>query len=129
MTFCPTLSSGTHLWSEQIGGTSSDQAKSVTVDGGGNVLITGYFIGSVDFGGGPLPSTGLDIFVAKYSASGSHLWSKRFGGSSSDLGNAIAVDGSGNVFVTGYFQNTIDFGAGPLASNGALDLFLTKLSP
>ena len=121
--------SGAHIWSKKFGSTSSDQAYGVAVDGTGNVVITGYFIGPADFGGGPLASTGMDIFVAKYSPSGNHLWSRSFGGSSSDIGNAVAIDGTGNVLLTGTFQSAIDFGTGQVTSAGALDMFLVKLAP
>jgi hypothetical protein len=46
------------------------------VDGGGNVVVTGYFQGTVNFGGGSLTSAGgTDIFLFKYSAAGAHVWS------------------------------------------------------
>jgi hypothetical protein len=82
----------------------------------------------VDFGGGPLTSDGNDIFVAKYKeVEGSHLWSARFGGANSDLGNSVAVDANRNVVVTGSFRDTVDFGGGPLTSVGGSDIFLVKL--
>jgi len=92
-------------------------------------MITGYFVGPVDFGGGSLSSTGMDIFVAKYSSSGTYFWAEGFGGVSSDVGSGIAVDKSGNVFTTGYFQDRVDFGGGMLPSDGTLDIFLVKLAP
>ena len=120
---------GDTVWSKRLGGTSADSGRSVAVDDSDNVLVTGYFVGTVDFGGGSLTSAGLDIFAAKYSSSGAYIWAKRFGGSSSDSGNTIAVDNIGNVLVGGYFQDTIDFGGGPLTSAGALDAFLVTLAP
>jgi hypothetical protein len=120
---------GAHLWSKRVGSTSSDLGNGVAVDSNGNVVITGDFFGTVDFGSGPLTSTGLDTFVAKYSASGANLWSKRFGGTSSTPGNGVATDRSGNVGVTGNFQGTVDFGGGPLTSAGGLEIFVLKLAP
>src|SRR6185503_2712265 len=59
-----------------------------------------------------------DIFVARLAASsGSHVWSKRFGGVEADQGNAIAVDATG-VYVTGSFRRRIDFGGSQLVSGG-----------
>jgi len=124
-------SAGDHVWSKRFGGSSDDQARGVAVDSGGNVILSGFFINTVDFGGGPLTSTGLDIFVVKLSPSGAHLWSQRFGSTSSEAGNGVAVDGSSNVVVTGYFAGTVDFGGGPLTSVGGFyyDIFLLKLAP
>ncbi len=68
-----------HLWSQHFGSTSSDYGESVATDASGNVFVTGRFFGTVDFGGGALVSAGnTDIFVAKYSPTGTHLWSQRF---------------------------------------------------
>lgn len=50
-------------------------------------------------------------------------------GSPAGGGNAIAVDAAGNTYVTGSFVGTYDLGAGPTASAGAKDLFVTKLTP
>jgi hypothetical protein len=93
-------------------------------------LVTGYFTGTVDFGGGPLTSAGgYDIYVAKLSGvDGAHLWSRRFGSTSHDVGYGIAADASGNVLVSGYIQGTVDFGGGPLTSAGGYDIFVVKLS-
>ena len=118
--------SGTHLWSQRFGDTSTDTGESVSVDGSGNVFVTGNFQKTVDFGGGNLISAGFDIFLAKYDASGTHLWSKQFGDTLADTGLGVTVDGSGNVFVTGLFRGTVDFGGGPLTGAGPPDIFLAK---
>jgi chitodextrinase len=124
-------SSGAHLWSKRFGSTSLDSGNSVSVDRVTNeVIITGYFVGTVDFGGGPMTSTGsYDIFVAKYSSTGAHMWSKRFGSTSADMGYGVATDVVGNIVTTGYFVGTVDFGGGPLTSAGSYDIFLLKLGP
>jgi hypothetical protein len=120
---------GSHLWSKQIGDINSgDTVKGVATDSTGNVVVTGMYQGTQDFGGGPLASSGNDIFVAKYTGAGAYMWAKRFGGMLGDSGNAVAVDGSGNVVVTGYFAGTVDFGGGSLTAAGNNDIFLLKLS-
>lgn len=125
-----TTTGGTQLWSKTIGGPSSELGNSIAVDGNGDVLVTGYFNGTVNFGGGNLVSAGNDdIFVAKYSGTtGAYIWARRFGSTATDQGDSIAVDSAGDVFVTGQFQGTIDFGGPPLASAGNSDIFLVKLS-
>jgi fibronectin type III domain protein/beta-propeller repeat-containing protein len=121
---------GTHLWSKRFGAVGNNEAgNAVAVDGGGNVVLTGRFNGAVDFGGGALAGSGVDIFVAKFSSAGTHLWSERFGGTgSTDSGNGVAVDGSGNVVLTGNFGGTTDFGSGALTSVGGDDIFVAKFS-
>ncbi len=121
--------SGVHQWSKRFGDASEDLGRGVAVDGSGNVLVTGYFYGTANFGGGNLTSAGSsDIFLAKYDASGVHQWSRRFGGSSEDSGYAVALDGLGNVLVTGYFTGTASLGSGNLVSAGFDDVFLAKYS-
>jgi uncharacterized protein (AIM24 family) len=119
---------GAHLWSSRFGDAMDQHGESVAVDGAGNVLVTGSFSGAVDFGGGTLQGLGnKDIFLLKLDANGAHLWSKSFGDSGLQDGKSIAVDGSGNVLVTGLFTGTIDFGGVPLKSAGGSDLFVAKL--
>jgi hypothetical protein len=116
-----------HLWSQQFGGTSGEFGNSVTVDKKGNIVLTGSFGASVDFGGGFLSSAGFsDAFLAKYDANGVHQWSKRFGDTQSDDGDAVVVDASLNVICAGNFKGTVDFGGGSLISAGETDIFLAK---
>jgi uncharacterized protein with PIN domain len=126
----PVTLPGGRLWASRFGSSDHDVGYAIALDANGDVLVTSFFQGTVDFGGGPLTSAGLsDIFVAKFSGvDGAHLWSKRFGGTESDSGLAIAADGSGNVLVTGEFMGTVDFGGGVLTSAGLYDIFVAKLS-
>ena len=120
--------SGGHVWSKSFGTLNSDQGRAVAVDTSGNVVITGYFLGTIDFGGGPITSSGgLNTFVAKYSAGGAHLWSQRFTGSNQSWG--VATDRDGNVCVTGYFQGSMTTDQGSLSAVGGLDGFLYKRAP
>ena len=124
--FTPT---GAHRWSKGFGGTSSDYGYGVATDGSANVYITGYFYNSANFGGGTLTSNGYgDIFVASYTTGGTHRWSKAYGGSSSDYGWGIDADKKGNVYVTGYFYNSANFGGGKLTSKGSYDMFIASLT-
>lgn len=119
---------GQHLWSRRLGGTGNDRVEGIATDSAGNVLITGSFSGTADFGGGPLSSAGSqDIFAVKIDAQGQHLWSRRFGGTNADSGTGVAADSAGNVLLTGYFEGTTDFGGGSLPSAGSADIFAVKL--
>jgi hypothetical protein len=122
--------SGNHLWSRRFGDTDVQEGMSVAVDGAGNVCVTGYFYGAVDFGGGVLTSAGSsDIYVAKFDASGNHLWSQGFGDSDVQVGLGVVTDGAGSVCVTGYFDGAVDFGGGALTSEGRGDVFVAELDP
>jgi len=118
-------STGTHRWSKNFGSTSSDYGYDLTVDGGGNVTITGYFYNSADFGGGTLTSKGSgDIYLASFTPAGKHRWSKNFGSTSYDYGWSVASDKAGNVYASGYFYNSVDFGGGTITSNGGADPYV-----
>lgn len=89
-------------WARAIGGTGTDYGGAVAVDSSGNVLVTGVFSGAVDFGGGILTSAGgYDVYLAKYSPIGAHIWSKQYGGTGSEVPKSIAQDSSGNIFIAG----------------------------
>jgi len=123
---------GAHLWSKQFGGIYDDAASAVAVDPNNNVLFTGYFRGVVDFGGGALRTpydTDLDVFVAKLSSAGAHVWSKHFTNTGNERGYGIATDAGGNVTIGGYFTNAVDFGGGNLVSgNGMTDAFVARFT-
>ena len=89
---------GTILWEKLYNGTGNyrDIASAVTLDGSGNVVVTGSSTGS--------GSSGTDYYTAKYAAAdGGLLWEKRYNGpgSGNDIPYAVAVDASNNVIVTG----------------------------
>jgi acyl dehydratase len=127
---------GKALWAMDMPGTTYDVdvGNAIAVDGSGNAYITGSFEDSATFGSTVLKAGGLnDIFVAKINSSGSVAWAESAHGTagSNAGGNAIAVDGAGNIGITGYFTNTVDFnpGAGTnnLTSTGLRDIFIWKL--
>ncbi len=100
------------------------------MDSSGSIHTTGNFIGTVDFdpGAGTANLTGGGIFVSKLDAGGVFVWAKSLG---TGHGNSIAVDSSGNVYTTGWFEGIADFdpGAGTavLVSAGLSDIFVSKL--
>ena len=69
------------------------------------------------FGSTTLTSAGgSDVFVAKLDSVGNFLWAVRSGGTDSDRGERIALDSSGNIYVSGYFSGTSNFGSTTLTS-------------
>jgi hypothetical protein len=118
---------GAHQWSQRFGGTSNDFAESVVVDGNGNAIITGLFLGSANFGGSTFLSAGnYDIFFAKYNSAGAHQWSRKFGSTDNDYSYSLDVDASGAIYLIGNYHLTVDFGGGGLVSYGGDDIFLAK---
>jgi len=118
------------LWAAKAGGSDIDAGYSIAADASGNVYVTGFFSGTATFGNTNLSSSGLeDIFVAKYDAAGTLQWARQAGGSACDEGLGIAVDGTGNVFVTGFFQGNASFGTTNLTSFGQSDVFVAKYDP
>ena len=123
---------GSYQWGQRFGGaTNSDVGYSIAVSNQGDIVATGSFDGSVNFGGGLLNSAGsTDIFMAKFSGSGNHLWSRRFGNSGGDTGYGVDIDvTTGNSAITGYFSTSANFGGGTLNSAGSIDTFLADFGP
>jgi hypothetical protein len=126
--------SGNYIYAKKIGGTGTDNGSGITVDGSGNVYLTGGFQFVIDFDPGAgtvnLTSAGTDLFIAKYNATGEYVYAKNVGGTGSNVSNRIALDATGNVYITGYFSSSVDFDPGAatatLTSAGSNDIFLAK---
>ncbi|KPK77737.1 MAG: hypothetical protein AMJ79_02260 [Phycisphaerae bacterium SM23_30] len=124
---------GSYAWTRTFGSSGYDAGNGVATDSAGNVFITGYFVGTVDFNfsAGKTDyhsSRGeRDVFIVKLNADGSYGWSETFGGSGYDGGYSIAVDSEDRILVAGGFMNTVDFGTGYYTSNGQTDIFVTKM--
>lgn len=89
----------------------------------------GNFASTIDFGGGTITNAGgLDVFVARFSGDGTHLWSAGYGGTFDQLGEAIAIDAAERIVPAGSFFSTIDFGGGVLTSAGGTDVFLAQIT-
>jgi hypothetical protein len=120
---------GNVLWAKSAGGPANEVGKSITTDASEDVIVTGAFAStSIVFGTDTFINTGVfDLFVVKYDAGGNIIWAKGVGGTSSDGGNSITSDTSGNVFVTGLFaSSSITFGTTTLTSSGGYDMYVVK---
>ncbi len=109
--------SGVPLWTRQIGTVASDFGRNIAVDKAGNAYITGYTAGNL--GGTNVGS--VDIFLAKFDASGTQLWIRQVGTSVPDIAFGVAVDSAGNAYVAGETEGTLDG-----TSDGNTDAFLAK---
>ena len=120
---------GNWQWAKKVGESSSVYGYSITIDSSGNSYVAGNFHGTASFGGTNFSSNGsFDIFIAKLDTNGNLLWAKQAGGCGEDRGNGIATDGSGNSYVTGYYNSGANFDSTMLISSGGYDIFVAKLS-
>ena len=126
-------SSGTKLWSQQLGTPTYEEANGVTVDSSDNIYVTGWTRGGLDTYSG-----GDDTFLVKFNSSGTKQWTRQFGApsfleksqynsssqmsSSEDKGNGVAVDSKGNIYVTGNTEGGMDGNT----NSGKNDIFLVK---
>ena len=123
--FAAKLDSGGNLtWNTFLGGSTADFGQGIAVDGSGNVYVVGY---SPATWGSPVRAytSGNDAFAAKLDSSGALTWNTFLGASGNDNGYAIAVDGSGNVYVSGH--STATWGSPVRAFTPGADAFAAKL--
>ena len=100
-------SDGAHRWSRRYGSFANDTAQDIAVTNAQDLIITGFFRDSVDFGGGALSAESIDAFVLALDTDGNHIWSTRHGGSFDELGVELAIDHDDNVYLAAsYSVNT-----------------------
>ena len=108
-------------WAKNLGGN-----KSLSLDDEENIYVAGSFGGTVTVGNKTLISKdNSDIFVAKFDRDGNVSWAEGFAGKDYARANDIAVDDSGNTYITGSFSDKITFGNITLDGN-RIDLFAAK---
>ncbi len=127
----------TYEWTSAFQGSESVFGQDIVVDEGNNVINVGYFYGTADFDPGPgnfdLTSPDQqDIYITKLDANGDLLWAQNIGNNiERNRANNVAIDNNGNIYVTGYFEGTVDFdngsGTGQLTSQNIVTAFLLKL--
>jgi hypothetical protein len=121
---------GSHQWSRGAGDAAEQIGRSLVVDSLDEVSLTGQFQGGIAFcGGPPLMSAGAhDLFVARFKGNGTCLSRLGAGSAADPNGQALAVDASRNLLLTGDFFGSMSLG-GMLVSAGSNDIFAAKLAP
>ena len=128
-------SQGQVQWVRQAFGNANDFGLTVAVDPSGPIYIAGNFYSDVLTIGAysvtnSTSSGSADIFIAKLDPNGNVLWLRRAGGDAIDTAFHVAVDGSGNLLVTGsFFSTTATFDTVSLTGGGDSDMFLAKYDP
>jgi hypothetical protein len=136
-------SNGNFMWARSYGGDSAgsnELSRSIAIDNNNNVLLTGQFQNTVDFDPSnneyELTSNGVhDVFILKLNSNGSLVWARNIGGTDSDSGSSILTDNLNNVYITGYFRDTVDFNPSSDITNISAhpddefgDIFILKLN-
>lgn len=136
---------GNFMWAKQISGDiqmgpSQVHAGSMALSTNGDIHVTGFFSGLVDFD----PSAGTNLmfsnatngntFILKLNSQGNLTWARKLTSQEMDWGTAIAVDALDNVLVTGFFSDTMDVDPGIptvtlAATNGGIEAYVLKLDP
>ncbi len=109
---------GAVVWQRTIGGAKDDAAADLEVDSAGNLYVIGTF-GSPSITFPTSPATvfsnpddeeiASDTFIAKFNSGGDNLWVERLGNERSIAASQIAVSGAGEIFLTGYFFDSVTF--------------------
>ncbi|HWB73998.1 MAG TPA: hypothetical protein VG755_03560 [Nannocystaceae bacterium] len=113
---------GAHRWSLSAGDEEYQYAHAITANGG-EIMVCGEFRGELDLGGGPLTANLSDLFLAKLDALGAHSWSISNFDDGDDACHAVAMDGGGNVAITGRFVSGLDYGGGEGLPDDSFDSF------
>lgn len=130
-------SAGNFVWAVSIGGTADEESYGIALDAAGNVYTTGIFLETMDFDPGPgifeLTAQGnACAFILKMDTSGNFVWAGAFTATSS-TSRDIAVNGEGDIHVTGRFIDHADFDPGPdifemtTTPEGEPDIYVSKL--
>jgi len=104
-------------WLKQLQGDQETLILNSVLDDQGNILISGFFRGTIDFDPGPgvhylVSDIGKDGFIGKYSPQGNLLWVKQFVSDELIYPKNITLDNASNIILSGTFQGTIDLNPG-----------------
>ncbi len=116
-------------WAVSAGGVGQDAGEGIVVDTDGTLYVVGAFAGTATFGGFQLISHGsYDVFIAKLTNQGLWQWAISAGGTNEDSGRSIAIDGAGNMYITGGFRGSAIFGGTILTTSIDPEVYVAKIS-
>ncbi len=122
-----------NYWLQSAGSPNADENLDITKDNNNNLISVGYFTNTITFPAGThLTSAGSgtsDVLIQKTNAQGQVIWAVQAGGPGSDRGISVACDAAGDIYITGYYYGTAQFGTFSLTSvSGAQNIFIAKLN-
>lgn len=130
---------GNFVWAQSYGADNNDFSYSLCLDKNNNVLVTGTFMGKVDFKNGPdtfylkstIPSSS-DLFFLKLRNNGDFVYAKRIGRLGSEIPSKILCDRFNSIYISGFMSGDADFDPDTsvehkLEAAGSFDAFVLKL--
>ncbi len=122
-------SQGEFVWAVGAGGGDWDYGQAVAADNKGNCYVAGTFYHEAQFGDIKLSGeSAYNIFVGKINKHGTWAWVIQANGKGEDKVEAMAVDARGNIYISGFFNESIQMGNNKLISQDASDVFLAKIN-
>lgn len=127
---------GNFVWARQIVTSLSMDLSGIAIDNSDNLIIYGNYEGVIDMNPGTGSANftalgGFDLYVMKWTSSGTYVWGKSFGSTASDYQKQFTLDNSSNIILTGLYSASIDVnpnsGVYNLTPLGNYDAFIVKL--
>jgi hypothetical protein len=124
------LNAQTWITVQNAGYSRNDSGYEMCSNSNNNVFVTGHFADSIQFGATKLysDSNRSDIFIVKYNSSMNVVWAKRYGGINNDEATAIKTDVSGNIYITGTFNDSIRFDNITLTAAPGYSIYVAKIN-
>ncbi|WP_163870635.1 hypothetical protein [Myxococcus eversor] len=121
--------SGGHVWSRCFGDGGQQQTGTLAVASDGDVLVSGYFDGAIDYGDGPIPTKGpLNQFVVRLAGrTGARVWNLHYEAGPESTLASLAVDSDDNLFISSGYMNTLSFDGEPWLSEPGFNVYVLKL--
>jgi hypothetical protein len=114
------------VYAKSYGNKDPQRGYAIATTAAGNAVVSGIVRGDIDFGGGVLSATNLDVLLLELTPAGAHVRSRVMGGSKAENAGGIAVGAEGRLIVAGGFQVDATFGGATLSSKGGFDAFLAR---
>ena len=115
---------GNAIWSKRFVMTTEEvyYVTRLETDAEGRAVMFGYFNGSIDFGSGPVVSTGArDLFLAEFDPNGNVVWAHAYGGPGNQYPGDMARNESGKIAITAFVDAAVNFGGGLLTPTTPFD--------
>jgi hypothetical protein len=118
---------GATLWSKRLGGSDYEGAVAMDINAAGDIALTGELYADADLGGGNLVVTNApDVFLAKFTQSGTHVMSRCFAGMDNEYAGSVAFASNGDLLLTCNAYTGINLGDGMVFTQNQADLFVAR---